>query len=690
MPGVPPSRPVTVPPDAAIVAHALQHGSVSTTDALGIVCAGADPKPADKRLVASRLGRMVKVGWLERDGRTYTPTQRAKDEGGWRDTRESGMAEALQHTIPLDHDPLLVQRERDRIAALMDRVAVLEAAGVEVDAETRETVRLVRATSDDWRQCVPALFPAKFTIDFAPYHAEFWDWIWLVEKGIAPDPWVSVWGRDAGKSSVVEAALIMLGAREVRDYAWIVCATQDAADEHVDGVESALTSSEVSSVFPGMATRDKGKYGPKEWKRNRLVTEAGFVIDAIGLDVAARGRRFEERRANVIALDDIDDTHDTPRVTEKRIATLTRKILPAGSTDCAVMAVQNMIHGRSVFARLANVPGAPEADFLATRRVSGPIKLVNGLETQRRRCPHCEDGFTNGAKCEVCTGAGYGTGYEITGGEATWPARGIAGAQSSLNKFGLTGFLIECQHEEGSLGGGIFEHLDFDFGGGISVVQAALPEPFDAYPSQENGWVSKCCWVDPAVSSTDRSDSMGICVAGLAKDRNYYFLWAWERVTSPLDALRTAILAAVEFGAQVIGVETDQGGDTWETVYRSALRQLMEEENSALHDMIGNGGIVPHYDSRKAGSTGQSKVERASRMLVDFELGKVRMFGENTKPLASGLKRFPVHKPFDCVDAAYWCWRYLAEHGGEQSAQFRLRNPGKRGGGMAGPIAVRR
>lgn len=452
-------------------------------------------------------------------------------------------------------------------------------------------------------------------------------------------------GRNAvptHNSSCLEAILILLGARGVRDYAWLVASTQDAADEHVDGIEALLTSSEVATVFPLMATRDKGKYGPKEWRRNRLVTEAGFVVDAIGLDTAARGRRFEERRANIMAFDDIDDTHDTPKTIEKRIATLTRKIIPAGSQDCIVMGVQNMIHGRSIFARLARVPGAPEADFLATRRVSGPIKLVDNMEYQRRP---------------------DGDGYEITGGAATWPARGLAGAQRSLDKFGLTSFLIECQHEEGSLGGGIFEHLDFGIGAGTTISEAAMPELKHI-----------CCWVDPAVSATDRSDSMGIVIAGIGADRRYYMLWSWERVTTPLDALTMAITSAVEYGAKVLGVETDQGGDTWQVVYRSALRSLTEDPDSKLNQLLAENPDrhIPRYEYRKAGSTGQSKVERASRMLVDYELGKVKHvdgLNFNCRPLESGLKRFPVHKPFDCVDAAYWCWRWLADHGGESGAR---------------------
>jgi len=140
-------------------------------------------------------------------------------------------------------------------------------------------------------------------------------------------------------------------------------------------------------------------------------------------------------------------------------------------------------------------------------------------------------------------------------------------------------------------------------------------------------------------------------------------------VSSPVDTLKVAILAAVEFGAQVVGVETDQGGDTWHTVYQAALKDLMDS------GQIADGVRVPRFESAKAGATRLSKADRAARMLADYELGRFRHVEGGCGPLEAGLRRFPAHKPFDCVDAAFWSWRWCADKGGERVGAFRAKAP---------------
>ena len=97
------------------------------------------------------------------------------------------------------------------------------------------------------------------------------------------------------------------------------------------------------------------KYGTSRgWRRNRLRTAGGFTIDAVGLDTAARGLKVEEQRPDLIFLDDIDGKHDTLATTAKKIATLTTSVLPAGSSNVAVIFVQNLIIKDGVASRLAD------------------------------------------------------------------------------------------------------------------------------------------------------------------------------------------------------------------------------------------------------------------------------------------------------------------------------------------------
>jgi phage terminase large subunit-like protein len=164
-------------------------------------------------------------------------------------------------------------------------------------------------------------------------------------------------------------------------------------------------------------------------------------------------------------------------------------------------------------------------------------------------------------------------------------------------------------------------------------------------------------WVDPAVTSTDESDSMGIQADGIDQSGVIYRLYSWEAVTSPEDALRRAVLKGIELGAHHVGVETDQGGDTWQSVYWRVTDQIRKERP---------GVVMPSFASAKAGAGHGGKVERNARMLADYERGQVVHVRGTHEALERSLKRFP-QKPLDLADAGYWGWddlRNRRSHGG--------------------------
>ncbi len=207
-------------------------------------------------------------------------------------------------------------------------------------------------------------------------------------------------------------AVVALGMRGVKRYVLYVCGTQDQADDHVQNIADLLAEAGVG--------RDVSRYGTsKGWKRNRLRTDAGFTVDAIGLDTAARGRKLESYRPDLIVIDDVDEESDTEKTVQKKVRALTRKLLPAGSEDLAIIAVQNLVHEGSVFSQLAD--GA--ARFLSNRVVSGPIPAVEDLEYEEH-----EDGSV-----------------VITGGRATWEGMPLSRCQEILDDEGLEAFLVERQ-----------------------------------------------------------------------------------------------------------------------------------------------------------------------------------------------------------------------------------------------------
>jgi len=418
-------------------------------------------------------------------------------------------------------------------------------------------------------------------------------------------------------STSSELAVVVLAARRKRRYGIYVSETQDQADDHVANVAAMLESPTIELAYPDLGERLMGKFGTsKGWRRNRIRTKTGFTLDAMGLDSAARGVKLEDQRPDFMVFDDIDGELDTDERVEKKIKTITRKLLPAGSQDCAILMVQNLVHENSIFARLSD----GRADFLRDRIVSGPIPAIWDLEYEE-----LEGKFV------------------ITGGEPSWPEGfPIPSCQLLMNDIGLSAFLAECQHETKPPEGDIFNHIAF-----VRVEHHEVPPLRRAV-----------VWVDPAVTSTDSSDSMGIQCDGLGVDDKIYRLFSWENRSTPYRAIHLAIEKALEYGADTVGVETNQGGDLWRVVYDQACEDIRNERGDRHMKM-------PRYRQEKATADLGSKVTRAERMLVDYERGLFVHVEGTHHTLEMALRRFPKVKPFDLVDACLVAGTLVATPDGE-------------------------
>lgn len=492
------------------------------------------------------------------------------------------------------------------------------------------------APPDDWREWLHILFPAHCKAPFAPRHEELWDWAWAIKKGARPRPYVAVWPRGGAKSTSAEMACVAIGARKIRAYALYICETQEQADDHVQTIASLLESPQVEEYYPELASRMLGKFGnPKGWRRNRLRTSAGFTVDALGLDTAARGIKLDDQRPDLMILDDLDGEHDSPATTRKKIKTLTRKLIPAGAPNLAILAVQNLVHEDSIFSQLVD----GRADFLADRIVSGPYPAIDDLEYEQR-----------------------GTRYIITGGTATWEGQPIERCQEMIDDAGISSFLSESQHDVAPPEGGVFSHLIYR-----RCTWDELPD-----------LVRIAVWVDPAVTDTDQSDSHAIQADGIAADGTIYRLYSWESRTTPQKSMKRAILKALELGADSVGVETDQGGDTWQSVYDMAWREIVDAETimpmpfSPTEQAEANSETrearnamqrrKPKFRQAKAGAGHGPKVHRANQMLADYERGKIIHVEGTHQTLEHALRRFPITKPYDLTDCSYWSW-YDLRHG---------------------------
>lgn len=290
-------------------------------------------------------------------------------------------------------------------------------------------------------------FRADYTEpSFATYHAEFWDWVYSLEEFSRPKPLIAVWPREGGKSTNVELAIIYLAHKRIKQYCVYISGTQEQANDHIGNIASALEASIIVEIDPDLCERQVGKYGQsKAWRMNRLRTASGLTVDAVGLDAMGRGAKIGKRRPDLIVLDDIDKDNDTNRAVEKKIDLLTRKILPSGNEYVAVLAVQNLIHGQSIFTRLCD----GRAEFLMDRIISGPYPALTSFT------------FTKNKDGQAL----------ITSGDPTWDNLSVKRCQRIISDIGLNAFLAEYQHDKSAQQGMFFED--------IWIESILVVEPFD-------------------------------------------------------------------------------------------------------------------------------------------------------------------------------------------------------------------
>lgn len=493
---------------------------------------------------------------------------------------------------------------RDRAESLINEALAWEMALSELDSTIEPP--------DTWESWLKMFFMPYVTHPYVQRHVDLWEWAWAMERGIRPRPFIGIWPRGGSKSTSAELAVVAIAARGRRRYGVYVCSTQSQADDHVANIAAMLESTMFGRCYPRVSQRKLGKFGNSQgWRRNRIRTASGFTLDAIGLDTAARGAKIDEDRPDLMILDDLDDM-DTPAMTLKKIRTLTHGILPAGSTDMATLAVQNLIQPDSIFSRFVD----GRADFLADRIVSGPFPSIENF-----------------------VWASVDGRIEITGGNPTWEGQSIERCQQMIHDFGLASFLQECQQNVEEQLGGMYDHIEFKHCTHDEVPDLEVVE----------------VWLDPAVTSTDDSDSHGIQCDGKA-GQVLYRLASWEERTTPEDAFRRAILMAIRFHASAIGVEVNQGGDVWKTVYQTVWNKM--DQAGAIPE----GMRMPKYKSEVATVSDGSKASRGQQMVTIYENGDVIHVVDGTGSytmLERSLRRFPKFKPHDLADSAYWSWRSL-------------------------------
>lgn len=349
----------------------------------------------------------------------------------------------------------------------------------------------------------------------APRHDRFWQWIEDLQPGIRPRPRVEVWPRGGGKSTTIELGCARLGSEPSprRHYVLYVCKTQAQADKHVTAIAAMLERCNV-----GRAVNEYGS--SKGWRHSEIRTSTGFNVTAFGLDSGMRGVKLDQYRPDVMIFDDVDDRLDTSDTTQKKIDVITTTILPSGSSDCAIIFVQNKIAQNSIVSRLCD----GRADFLHDRLPATVEPAVIGLRYARVTQ---DDGTAR---------------YVITEGVASWEGQSLVTCEQQINAWGLGAFRREAQHN-------------------VEIVEGALWKRDFIVQKPAVDLQRIVVAVDPAGTSNRSSDETGIIVAGLGVDGCGYILADRSCRLSPDGWARRAVAAFHEFSADRLVAEVNYGGD---------------------------------------------------------------------------------------------------------------------------------
>ena len=390
----------------------------------------------------------------------------------------------------------------------------------------------------DLEAWLKTMFPTAFRDDFAEHHRELIEWASTIRPHSHPRPYIAIWPRGGGKSTIIEALTIALGAprplyeddeeegtilHSARDYCLYVSETQGQADEHVQEIANRLESEAITNSYPEFARPRTRRYGDKKsWSRKRLITGTGFIVDALGLNSAGRGAKVEDKRPDLILFDDIDRKFDSSKITRKKETIIKDSIIPMFGKQAAIIGVQNKVIPDGVFSRLAD----DRADYLMRRHVSGPLPAIRDLKTEKR--------YDDEAERYVDI---------ITGGEPTWEAgMGIEECQRRIMDQGLSSFLRECQHE-------------------VEDVEGALwtSEQLDAVRVSDHPALR---YIVVAVDPSGGDAETGIIVAGLGTDGHVYILEDRSMPGDKANAWGRAVADAyTDWQANAVVAEKNQGGN---------------------------------------------------------------------------------------------------------------------------------
>lgn len=392
-------------------------------------------------------------------------------------------------------------------------------------------------------------------ITFSEFHLDIVEqakrWV-LPSSGLARDRDAYIAPRGCGKSTWFFTILPMWAAAHGhKKFAAAFADSATQAEMHLATFKAELDRNELlRQDYPDLCTplvRPSGNRAADN--RGMYQAASGFIFAARGIDSAALGMKVGKRRPDLLILDDIEPGEENYSLAqkEKRLAAIRDSILFLNQF-ARVVIVGTVTMGGSLVHELV-------------QSVTLPAETAQWVK---------DESFTAHYYPALITDPDTGDERSI------WPAKwSLAELQAQRH---TRPFLKNFMNDPMGADGEYWRPADFTH-------------------TEVNGITRQVLSIDPAVTSTEKSDFTGLAVVAYsALEKRCVVRDAWELKIQPGKGLRDRVIQILNAYPDTAGVlvETNQGGDVWKTILHSlpvplhTVHQSVRKEIRAAH-------LLTHY-----------------------------------------------------------------------------------------------
>ncbi|MFI9490495.1 hypothetical protein ACIG8K_02805 [Streptomyces halstedii] len=427
--------------------------------------------------------------------------------------------------------------------------------------------------------------------------------------------------RNAGKSTWLFLLLPLWGA--AHGHVTFVAAFADSAGQaetHLQSFKTELdTNAALAADFPDLCAPLTGQRKNTAISQSRdLIMQAnGFAFVAKGADSKSHGLKISNVRPDLLLFDDIEpgEANYSENEALKRQGTVLNDIFPMN------------LYGRVVFAGTTTMPGSiidqmrmveekqreylsEERDFLANfqaRNRANKSDANEKVSNQAISTPISNTSNLKNSEPEF---------YEALDSELRWVidenirvhyfpviVKDKDGSERSLwPEFWSMEFLNSIRHTR-SFAMNLMNKP-------VSVLAAYWQNADIKIGEPAGGYGNTLLVVDPAVTTKKRSDYTGLGVVSRGLDLEgkpdgcLYVRYAEQHKVSPGPELKELVTGLCErYGAKVVLVESNQGGDVWKSVFDGIPAKLRLERATVSKELRAT-HTLDHYQKGKVFHTG--------------------------------------------------------------------------------------